>query len=144
MNKVLFSLNFMHCMERFATQIYRTQRGAFTGTSLARQITDASDNEKTHVWKLRSRIKALQGRVYPLGWLFQLGGVVLGFITRVGGKRCILKADIFVEKRAVKDYTGFLNSVQFGADTVEILRGIIADEQIHISNWQKAVKQKTY
>jgi hypothetical protein len=44
----------------------------------------------------------------------------------------------------VKDYTGFLNSVQFGSDTVEILRGIIADEQIHISNWQRAVKQKTY
>jgi demethoxyubiquinone hydroxylase (CLK1/Coq7/Cat5 family) len=144
MKKVLFSLNFMHCMERFATQIYRTQRGAFTGTPLAQQLTDASDNEKTHVWKLHSRIKALKGRVYPLGWLFQLAGFVLGVITRVCGKRCILKADIFVEKRAVKDYTGFLNSVHFGSDTVAILRGIIADEHIHISNWQRATESKLY
>jgi hypothetical protein len=27
---------------------------------------------------------------------------------------------------------------------VEILRGIIADEQIHISNWQKAAELKIY
>ena len=139
MKKVFFSLNFMHCMERFATQIYHTQRGAFTGTPLAQQITDASDNEKTHVLKLHSHIKALQGRVYPLGWLFQLVGFVLGLITRVSGKRNLFRADTFVENRAVKDYNSFLRTVPFSTKTVELIRGIIEEEEIHIANWTRAV-----
>lgn len=36
-------------MERFATQIYLTQRGAFSDTSFTQQLTAASANEKEHV-----------------------------------------------------------------------------------------------
>ncbi|MFC2035894.1 hypothetical protein ACFLUJ_07240 [Chloroflexota bacterium] len=42
MSKVLLSLNFMYCMERFATQIYRTQSAAFNDKSIAKQLIDAS------------------------------------------------------------------------------------------------------
>ncbi|HEX9896887.1 MAG TPA: demethoxyubiquinone hydroxylase family protein [Dehalococcoidales bacterium] len=137
MSKVFLSLNFMHCMERFATQIYRTQKGAFNGTPIAQQLIDASENEKTHVQKCRTQIKKLNGKVYPLGWLFQFVGVILGFITRLCGKRNLFKADSFVEMRAVKDYNAFIRAIPFDKDTVELIRVMIADEEVHVINWKK-------
>lgn len=101
MSKVFLSLNFMHCMGRFATQIYRTQKGAFGDIQIVQQLIDASENERTHVQKLRTQIKKLNGKIYPLGWLFQLVGIILGFITRLCSKRNLFKADTFVEMRVV-------------------------------------------
>ena len=140
MTKVFLSLNFMYCMERFATQIYRSQRPSFVRSPPFQQLTDASENERTHVHKLQTRIGQLNGRVYPFGFLFQLAGHILGFVTRLCGKRNLFKADLFVETRAVRDYGGFLRSVPFDSDTVDLLKGIIADEERHIANWRKAVE----
>jgi len=138
MSKVFLSLNFMHCMERFATQIYRTQTGAFHDKQIVQQLIDASENEKTHVQKFHGQIKKLNGRVYPLGWLFQFVGIILGFITRLCGKRSLFKADTFVEMRAVKDYNNFLKSVPFDKETADLIRVIITDEEVHVVNWKKA------
>jgi rubrerythrin len=136
MNKVLLSLNFMYFMERFATQIYRTQRGAFNNQVIFQKITEAYENEREHVRKLQSEIRHLNGRVYPCGFLFQFGGVIFGIITRFSGRRNLFKVDTFVEVRAVNDYNSFLRSISFGENTTKIIRGIIADEQEHIVNWR--------
>jgi len=138
MSRALLVLNFMHCMERFATQIYLTQRGAFKSTPLALQLTSASANERTHVQKLGGQIRKLNGRVYPFGWLFQFLGAVAGIITRLGGNSNLFKADTFVETRAVKDYTGFLKSVHFDMETVNLIKGLTVDEEAHVINWRKA------
>lgn len=137
MNKVLLSLNFMYCMERFATQIYLTQRKAFDSESIIQQLTDASENERSHFNKLQLQIRALDGRVYPFGFLFQAVGAILGFITRLSGKCNLFKVDIYIENRAVKDYYSFLKGVSFNTDTVKLIRELIADEEVHIINWQK-------
>lgn len=138
MQKTLISLNFMYCMERFATQIYLTQSGAFDDKNIVQQLKDASANEEEHVQQLRTQIKKLKGSVYPFGFLFQTAGVILGIITRLSGKRNLFKADTFVENRAVKDYSSFLRAIPFDSDTVELIRNIIKDEEIHIVNWKKA------
>lgn len=140
MSKVFLSLNFMHCMERFATQIYLTHKGAFKDDKTVRQLIDASVNERGHVEKLRAQIKTLHGHVYPFGFLFQLMGIVLGLITRMCGKRNIFKADIFVETRAVTDYNSFIRNVKFDESTVELIRTIIKDEEEHILRWYTARK----
>jgi rubrerythrin len=140
MNKIVLSLNFMYCMERFATQIYRTQKPAFHDGSLIKPLEDASSNEKTHVDKLRAQLNKLNYGVYPFGLLFQYAGEVLGFIARLSGKLNLLRADTFVENRAVKDYNGFVKAIPFDADTVSVIREIIADEEIHINNWKKVAE----
>lgn len=140
MNKALISLNFMHCMERFATQIYHTQKPAFDDDLIAQQLADASENERSHVVKLRAQIKASNGRIYPFGFLFQTVGVILGLITRLSGKRNLMKADIFVETRAVKDYNRFLKAVSFDEDTVKLIQELIADEEAHVFNWRKTLE----
>ena len=139
MNRALISLNFMHCMERFATQIYLTQRGVFNDDgTIAQKLLDASANEREHVDILRAQIKKLNGRVYPFGFLFKSVGIILGLITRLSGKCNLFKADTFVENRAVKDYTSFPRTVPFNTQTEEVIKGIIKEEEIHISNWQRA------
>ena len=138
MSKVLLSLNFMYCMERFATQIYRIQKGAFNDGQIEQKLKDASENESGHVQKLQRQIKQLNGKVYPFGFLFQSMGAILGFITRMCGKGNLLKADTFVETRAVRDYSSFLKSVRFDSDTVVLIKKIISDEEVHIINWKKA------
>jgi rubrerythrin len=139
MRKAILSLNFMQCMERFATQIYLTQRGAFKGLPLSQQLTAAAENEREHVQKLQAEIRRLKGVVYPLGWLFQFMGIFLGLITRFIGKRNLLQADTFVETRAVKDYSSFIKAVRFNTETDKMIRSIINDEETHILNWQKAM-----
>ncbi len=138
MNKALISLNFMHCMERFATQIYLTQKGSFKGQPMAQKLTDASDNEREHVQKLQTCIKKLNGTVYPLGWLFQSMGVIIGLSSRVFSRQSLFKADTLVETRAVKDYSSFIKKVKFDTETIEVIRAIIADEEKHINNWKQA------
>ena len=140
MIRALISLNFMYCMERFATQIYRTQKAAFNDDLFSQQLTDASENERTHVTKLQEQIRVLNGRIYPFGFLFQTMGIILGLITRLSGKRNLMKADIFVENRAIKDYNSFLKAVSFDEDTVKIIRALIADEEVHVINWQNALE----
>ena len=125
MGKVFLSLNFMHCMERFATQIYLTQTGSFKDEDTVRKLKDASANERTHVERLRGRIRELRGHVYPFGFLFQFMGIVLGLITRLFGRRNIFRADIFVETRAAKDYGSFLKNVNFDEVTADMIRQII-------------------
>jgi len=140
MSKVMLSLNFMHCMERFATQIYKTQMGKFKGAAMEHILLEASVNEQSHVDKLYSRIKQLHGHVYPFGWLFQLAGFKLGWITRLGGKKNLFGANTFVEKHAVQDYGSFLKSVNFDAETADMIKKIIADEVEHVASWTSARK----
>jgi len=128
----------MYDMERFATQIYHTEKGGFKGNDRAQQLDEASKNESTHVQKLRAEILKLNGRVYPLGGLFQFMGWVMGEVARLSGKRNLFRMDGMVERRAVKDYSGFIKSISFPEDTVKTIRGIIADEEQHIINWQRA------
>ena len=129
----------MHCMERFATEVYRMQRGAFEKSELADELKAAIENEHEHAMSLRDRVIEVKGVPTRMGFLFQIAGDILGILTRIFGKRCILKADILVEKRAIKDYDSFVNRIDFDEQTMELLRRIIQDEERHVENWRNAL-----
>jgi hypothetical protein len=44
MNKAICSLNFMYSMERFATAIYRVQKGGFKNKAIFEKLIYAVDN----------------------------------------------------------------------------------------------------
>ena len=140
MGMTIHSLRFMYNMERFATQIYRTQRSAFKEKEIADKLSAAADNEQQHVDYLKARIAELNGAPSRLGFLFQMAGRILGFVARIFGKLFILKTDIWVEKRAIKDYGSFLRKVDFDEKSVLLIEKIIADEKIHVSTWQHSIE----
>src|SRR4030042_3149481 len=102
MNKAICSLNFMYSMERFATAIYRVQKGGFENKAIFEKLTYAVDNEQQHALNLRSRIIELGNPPSRMTFPFQIAGCLLGSLSRCVGKTLALKIDTLIEKRAVK------------------------------------------
>ena len=140
MNKALCSLNFMYSMERFATAIYRVQKGGFKNKAIFEKLTYAVDNEQQHALKLKSRITELGNTPSRLAPLFQIAGGLLGGWSRCVGKKLALKIDTSIEKRAVKDYGYFLRTLELDDKTKQLIKNIITDEELHIRNWQDSIK----
>jgi len=140
MNKELCALNFMYDMERFATQIYLTQYRAFARSEIEDKLKKASVNERQHVEYLHKRVIELDGIPSRLGFLFQLAGILMGSITMCLGRLFILKADTWVEKRAIKDYGSFIKKLNFDSETDNLLKKIIADEEQHVETWQNSIR----
>jgi demethoxyubiquinone hydroxylase (CLK1/Coq7/Cat5 family) len=140
MNKAICSLNFMYSMERFATAIYKIQKGGFRNRIVVEKLTYAVDNERQHALNLRSRIIELNSTPTRFAFLFQMMGSLLGFLSRCFGKMLTLKTDVVIEKRAVKDYSYFLRTLELDDKTKLVIRSIIADEELHIRNWQDSMK----
>ena len=133
-------LKFMYNMERFATQIYRTQRKAFTDADIVGKLVAAAENEQQHADDLHKRVLALGGTPSRLGFLFRLAGKLTGLLTRGLGKRSIPKADIWVERRAIRDYRSFLNRARFDDESVALIERIISDEKWHVDTWEGLAK----
>ena len=140
MNKALCSLNFMYSMERFATAIYRVQKGGFKNKAILEKLTYAVDNEQQHALNLRSRIIELGNTTSRLSFLFQIVGCLLGGLSRCLSKTLALKTDTAIEKRAVKDYGYFLKTLELDDKTKQLIKNIITDEELHIRNWQDSIK----
>jgi bacterioferritin len=137
------TLKFMYNMERFATQIYLTQRRVFDEESILKKLNAAAENEQEHVNVLRKRILELQGNRSRLGFLFQTAARILGTLAGCFGKEFVLKVDVFVENRAINDYGAFLNRVEFDEDTVTLINRIIADEIFHKDTWKSSLEEMT-
>ena len=134
MNKVIGSLNAMYNIERAATTIYKAQLGAFKQKEAVEKFTFAVANEQEHADDLKARIVELGGKVTPTGGLFGFAGMVLGFKTRLLGKKVMLKADLWVEHKAVNDYGSFLKKVDFDEKSAALIKKNIEDEKRHIKN----------
>jgi len=139
MRRAIYSLNFMYSMERFATEIYCAQHSAFSETAIAEKLKHATENERQHAESLRNQIVDLKGIPSRFSVIFLIAGKLLGHITRCFGKKLMLRADILIEKRAVKDYGYFLRTMHFNEDTSLLIRSIISDEEQHVQNWKKAL-----
>jgi demethoxyubiquinone hydroxylase (CLK1/Coq7/Cat5 family) len=139
MNKAICSLNFMYSMERFATAIYRVQKGGFKNKAIFEKLTYAVDNEQQHALKLRDRIIELGNTPSRLAFLFQIAGCLLGGLSRCVSKTLALKTDTAIEKRAVKDYGYFLRTLELVDTTNHLIKSIITDEELHIRNWQDSI-----
>ena len=140
MSKVLRSLQRIQNMERFATRIYRTRTRVFADKESMDKLRAAIANEQEHADSLAACLERLGGRTSPLGFLFPIAGVFLGFITTLMGKALLFKAAVWIEERAVKDYGLYLKRVKFDSETVDLLQRIIEDEKRHITTWQSCLE----
>ena len=138
MSKVTHGLNFMYCMEGLATQVYAAQKGSFKDSEMAGKLKAAEENERQHIKNLRARLTQLKGTPSVFAFLFSTAGGIFGFLTRATGKANIMKADIWIEQKAISDYKKYLKKVQFDTTTIELLNKIIADEERHVESWTTA------
>jgi demethoxyubiquinone hydroxylase (CLK1/Coq7/Cat5 family) len=127
-------------MERFATAIYRVQKGRFKNRAIFEKLTYAVDNEQQHALKLKSRITELGVTPSRLSFLFQIAGSLLGGLSRCFSKTLAFKADTVIENRAVKDYGYLLRTLKLDDTTKQLIKSIITDEELHIRNWQDSIQ----
>lgn len=138
MSTVIGSLNTMYNIERAATAIYKAQTGAFSKNAAVYQtLKEATANEQEHADGLKARVAELKGRGSFMGWFFALGGMMIGIATRIMGKKRIMKTNIWVEQKAVKDYGAFLEKVNFDETSAALIKKNIGDEQRHVENWTR-------
>ena len=139
MTDILGSLRFMQQMERLATNMYKQQVPAFKGSETASILRKAQENEKEHIEILTKDITRQNGNPSWIGLLFGFAGGTAGLLTRFAGKKFLLKADTWIERMAVRDYTRFLEKVNFDTDSKALLARIIEDEKRHIKNWSDSI-----
>ena len=134
------SLRWMQNMEQFATAIYRAQTSAFTDKGTIDRLRAAAANEQEHADDLASCLGRLGVGPSRLGPLFRVAGTSLGVFTTFLGKALLLKANVRVEKRAIRDYGQYLQRVAFDGETVDLLHRIIEDEKRHVATWQSCIR----
>jgi bacterioferritin len=139
-NEVLRALRKMHNFERFAVEVYCAQIRAFPEREIADRLEAAMANEQEHVNGLQARIGELRGTCSWLGFFFQRAGRVLGFTTTLLGKIFLLKTDIWIEKRAVKDYGDSLQKVDFDEKSRSLVQKNLEDEKVHIKRWEESIE----
>jgi len=138
MSNVVGSLNTMYNIERAATAIYKAQAGSFCGNAAVYETFKAATaNEQEHADGLKARVAELKGKGSFIGWFFALGGMMIGFVTRIMGKQRVMKTNIWVETKAVKDYGAFLQKVNFDEKSAALIKKNIGDEQRHVDNWTR-------
>jgi bacterioferritin len=140
MSEIMGALRKMHNLERFATEIYRVQIAAFPEKEISERLIIARDNEQEHTDNLRARIEALGGKSSWQGFFFQMAGKILGCFTRIMGKMFILKTDIWVETKAVKDYGAFLEKLNFDDESKALVQRNLEDEKVHVKRWEDSIK----
>jgi rubrerythrin len=138
---VLKALRALVNVESMAVQIYRAQTWRLRGQPLiAQKMSDAIAMEREHRENLEARLKELDGRTPILKLPYALAGwVLLGFIPSVFGKVALLKADIWVEEKATRDYSAFLEKTPFDDQTRALLEKNREDEKEHIRYWQESI-----
>ncbi len=135
--KALGALALMQDFERLSVKIYQVQAGASGSKQVSDTLKLLMGNEAEHVDNLGRRLAELGGAISKARVLFAVAGELAGLFTALLGKNLILKADIWIEKRAVRGYERFLKSADFDTESDSVIRSNIADEVIHIQKLRK-------
>jgi ubiquinone biosynthesis monooxygenase Coq7 len=138
--KVKKSLRTLHSLEIMATNIYRFQMTR-QENELNKELLTAMCNEQTHISDFLRGLYEYGVTPSLLRWSWWMAGFVIGFGSRMLGKRTMLKTGIWVESKAVHHYEELLNAAPWDDATRKVIEKDQADERGHIRTWQSFLKQ---
>jgi len=130
------SLIMLHTLETMAQNIYKFQLTS-EPTDMNRQLIAAMTNEITHLQDFQVLLYEFGWKPWKLRWGFWMAGFVIGYTSRLLGRKAMLRAAIWLESLAVQHYGEFLETVDWDEDSRRVLEKNRSDEQGHIERWQK-------
>jgi bacterioferritin len=138
---VLKALRALVNVESLAVQIYRAQTWRFRGQpTISEKLDHAIAVEREHRENLEARLKELGGATPTLRYAYAIvGWLLMGFLPALFGKMVLLRVDIWVEEKAVRDYTAFLDKTPFDDQTRALVEKNREDEKEHIRYWQDSM-----
>jgi ubiquinone biosynthesis monooxygenase Coq7 len=105
-----------------------------------RQLIAAMCNEMTHVQDFQVKLVEYGWKPSKLRWIHWIVGSAIGLASRLMGTQAILRADIWLESRAVHGYGELLQTVDWDDDTRAVIELDQADEVMHITRWQRLLR----
>jgi len=129
-----------HALETMAANIYKFQITR-RPSEHNRLLITAMGNEMTHLQDFQMKLYEFGLRPSRLRAAYWVVGFVIGFFSRLLGEKAILKAGIWVEKKAVHHYEALLVSVDWDDETKAVILKDQADEAGHISRWKSLLSK---
>ena len=130
----------LHTLELMAQTIYRFQITS-ENCELNRQLIAAMCNEMTHHQDFQIKLYEYGFKPSLIRWAYWCVGFTFGFLSRLFGKKAILKMGIWVETKAVHHYAELLKTIDWDEDTRKVIEKDQADEDGHINKWKKLLKE---
>lgn len=136
LGKIRKGLLTLHTLELMAVNIYKFQITR-EPTELNRQLIAAMCNEMVHLQDFQVKLYEYGWKPSPLRWAYWLVGFVFGTVSRLRGKRAILRMGIWVETKANHHYEELLRSIEWDDETRKIVERDKEDEVGHIDTWRR-------
>ncbi|MCK4557047.1 MAG: demethoxyubiquinone hydroxylase family protein [Candidatus Aminicenantes bacterium] len=132
-------LRTLHTLETMAANIYKYQifRRA---TELNLQLIAAMSNEMTHLQDFQSRLFEYGFKPNKFRFAYWIVGWAFGFLSRLMGRKAVLKTGIWVETKAIHHYEKLLKDIEWDEETRKIIEKNQADEFGHIQRWKSFLK----
>jgi len=144
MNKdaLIARLNWFYSLELQQVNLYTAQAHATEDVYLAKALTRIAAIEQHHVDNIAGEIKRLGGEPQKLGDVIApIVGKVAGALIGTLGQEMLLKADITLEEKAMKDYKDLI--LQAGDDhrLFVVLWDNLIDEDLHTAWFANKLKE---
>jgi len=136
LKKIKKALHALHTLEIMATNIYRFHIGN-DKDEVTRELIAAMLNEMTHIQEFQTKLLEYGFRPTLFRAMYWIVGFVIGFASRIFGKKTILKTGIWVETRAVNHYQEFLRDVEWDEESRVVVERAMLDEKHHIETWSR-------
>jgi ubiquinone biosynthesis monooxygenase Coq7 len=128
-------LRTLHTLELMAQTIYKfeitKERREMNGLLVA-----AMCNEMGHYQDFQIKLYEYGFRPSLLRGAYWLVGFLLGFGSRLLGRRAVLRTGIWAESKAVHHYAQLLATIDWDTDTRKVIEKNQADEDGHINRWR--------
>ena len=127
-------LNWFYSLELNQVDLYLAQSKAFKGSYESIVFERTAYIEQDHVENIGDLIKELGGRPTRLGSIISPAlGKIAGNLVSFFGMERTLKANILLERKAMRDYIDLINTVgdEYGEELRRILEHNLVDEDVH-------------
>ena len=139
LRKIRKGLRTFHTLETMAQNIYKFQMTR-TRSDLNRQLTTAMCNEMTHLQDFQVKLYEYGFTPSRFRFAYWLAGFAFGVISRLRGRRAVLRTGIWVESKAVTHYAELLKEVPWDDETRRMIGKDAADEEGHITRWRSLLE----
>lgn len=143
--QLLAKLNWFYSLELNQVDLYNSQSKTFKNSHQYASIVfeRVASIEQQHVENIADKIRQIGGTPSKLGdVLFPIMGKFAGTVLSLSGLENTLKANIFIEHKAMEDYSNLIKDVDkyFQDDELlKILKSNYVDEDLHSALFSKEV-----
>jgi len=138
---LIAKLNWFYSLELEQVDLYTAQARAMEDIYLAKTLARIAAIEQQHVDNIAAAIKRLGGEPTRLGDVVApLLGRAAGAVTGALGPQVVLKADITLEEKAMKDYKDLILRVE-DHSLFDLLWNNLIDEDLHTAWFANKLKE---